>query len=659
MLILDLETTIVKSARKTANPFDPNNFIVCFAAMQPLISDEVIVSADVNLLMSYIDTNSILIGQNIKFDLLYLLQHTRDTKWLKGKHLYDTMFAEYLITGQESSFASLDKLSALYGGTIKDDRIKEYWNAGICTSQIPTDLLYEYAKYDILNTYKVYQGQQPHIKRLKMENLIASQMDDLLSTTLIENNGLKIDTDLSLAKINEIGEANYEPLRIFLPKALPFEFNWSSNDHLSALLFGGTITYLTREVIGQYKTGTRAGEEKQRWIENSYLFTRLSRNSGHSTKKSGVFKVNDDILCEIAKHATTPAGKIAKRVLEERNKSKQINTYYKPMIELADTYGMLHSELIHVQTNTGRLSSRNPNIQNWAKGSGSDIKACCVSRWGSKGSIVEIDASQLEIVVQAYLTQDERMINEIKLGTDFHCLRLAAKSGESYATVHNLCKVEKDVAWQQQRTKVKEFSFQRAYGAGAKAISSTTGMTEDDVKELIKTEDNLFPNVKIYNDSNIDEVNRTKSLVLKADETVGFGYITTLTGRQYRFYEEDAPDFLKKRGVQKSFSPTQIKNYPIQGFGAEVLAEFRGNIVRKLIGREDRVVAINTVHDSLIFDCRNEIRESFMKWLHEESTGVAKLMEKRYNIVVNVPFRFDISYGPNWKELKEYENSRN
>lgn len=652
---MDLETTIIKSARKTANPFDPNNYIVCMAYMEPLISNEVHILTTIDSMMIIISKYTILIGQNIKFDILYLLNATNDTKWLKDKHLYDTMFAEYLITGQESSFASLDKLSSIYGGTLKDDKIKEYWSAGICTSEIPKDLLYEYAKHDILNTYKVYQGQQPHIKRLGMEALIASNMDDLHATTLIEYNGLKIDTDFALLMINELGEANYEKLSKYLPKT-PFTFNWSSTDHVSALLFGGKINYITKELIGTYKTGEKAGQDKYKNTEMVFEFTKLTKIRGEPTKKEGFFRVDSDVLQAIAVHTNTIAGIISNSLLQERNKSKQISTYYRPMVELSGVDGLLHSELVHVQTNTGRLSSRNPNIQNWAKGSGSDIKACCISRWGSEGSIVEIDASQLEIVVQAYLTQDERMINEIKLGTDFHCLRLAAKSGESYETVHHLCKVEKDSGWQQQRTKVKEFSFQRAYGAGAAAISSTTGMTIDDVKVLIETEDNLFPNVKLFNDANIAAVNRTKRLIIKDEQTIGFGFITSPTSRQYRFYEEDAPDFLKKRGVTKSFSPTQIKNYPVQGFGAEVMAEFRGNIVRKLIGREDRVVAINSVHDSIIFDCKNTIVDTFMAWLHEESKSVAKLLEQRYNIVVNVPFRFDISYGPNWKELKEYEH---
>ncbi len=650
-IVADLETTIVKSSRKTANPFDPNNHIVCAAYMFPDESDEVFVTADIEHFMKELSTCDYIIGMNIKFDILYLLNAIKDTKWLKDKKLYDTMFVEYLITGQESSFASLDKLSAIYGGTQKDDKIKEYWNAGICTTEIPTDLLYEYAKYDILNTYKVYQGQQKYINN-KNINLIESNMDDLLATTLIEYNGVYVDSNLAQAKIDALGQADYTSLDIYLPKDLPFTFNWNSNDHISSLLFGGSISFGDRELVGKFKTGDRAGEDKYKNIEKEYTFKKLVRTAGTATKKEGTYKVNDDVLSSLAQSDRGAGAIIAKTILAQRDKAKQIATYYRPVIELSEIDGLLHSELVHVQTNTGRLSSRNPNIQNWPKGSGSDVKACCVSRWGDKGSIVEIDASQLEIVCQAYLTQDARMIAEIKQGTDFHCLRLAAKSGETYDTVHHLCKVEKDEGWIRQRTKVKEFSFQRAYGAGAKAISATTGMTEDDVKALIVAEDALFPNVKIFNDTNIDTVNRTKKLVIKAGETVGFGYITSVTGRQYRFFEENAPEFLKKRGVVKSFSPTQIKNFPIQGFGAEVMSEFRGAIVRKLIGRESRVVAINTVHDSIIFDCKDNILESFMGWLKEESKGVAKLLETRYNIIVNVPFTFDISHGKNWKDLK-------
>jgi len=475
-------------------------------------------------------------------------------------------------------------------------------------------------------------------------------MDDLLATTLIENQGLKIDSDFALRMIDELGEPNYDKLLPYLPKSLPFVFNWSSNDHISALLFGGTITYGDKELIGKFKTGERIGEDKYKNIEKEFIFKKMVRTAGTITKKAGVFKVNDDVLSNIAIHKDTTAGIIASTILSERDKNKQISTYYRPMVELSRVDGLLHSELIHVQTNTGRLSSRNPNIQNW---SGGNIKKCCISRWGNHGSIVEIDASQLEIVCQAFLTQDERMISEIKKGTDFHCLRLAAKSGETYDVVHNLCKVEKDEGWLKQRKKVKEFSFQRSYGAGAQAISDTTGMTVDDVKALIIAEDKLFPAVKLYNDTNIDEINRSKKLIVRGENTIGFGFMTSITGRQYRFFEESAPDFLKKRGVQFSFSPTQIKNYSIQGHGAEVMAEFRGSIVRKLIGREDRAIAINTVHDSIVFDVRDDILESFLKWLHEESLGVAKLLENRYNIRINVPYKFEIQYGKTWGDMKD------
>lgn len=648
-IILDLETTIKQSARRVANPFDIDNYIVCIA-YKFLDQDKVYTfdySSDVfhNVIMN--NNVDVIVGQNIKFDLLYLLCAEKDTKWLKSIYLYDTMFAEYLLTGQQSKFCSLNNLSIKYGGTLKDDRVKEYWNAGICTSEIPKDILYEYAKYDILNTELVYLKQQKSIKTLHMENLINANMDDLLATTLIEYNGMKIDSEFANQKLCEFGEPNYDELAQELPMDLPFVFNWNSNDHISALLFGGDIHYYTREIIGEFKTGTRKGTPKSKLMERIYTFPGLqSQLRGQSTKKDGVFKVDDKVLVSLTSRKGLVA-RIATKILKERDRAKQINTYYKPMVDLSRIDGLLHAELIHVQTNTGRLSSRNPNIQNWSKGSSSDIKACCVSRWGSEGTIVEIDASQLEIVVQAYLTQDDRMINEIKKGTDFHCLRLATKENMSYEDVYTLCKVTKDPEWDKKRTLTKTFSFQRAYGAGSKAISASTGIAEDDIKELIRAEDQLFPRVKEYNDTNIANVTRNRRIIGDAI----CGEMGSTTGRKYVFFEEDSPDFLRKKGIMKTFSPTQIKNYPVQGFGAEILAVFRADLARKLIGREDRVVMINTVHDSIIFDCKNNIVDQFKEWLLKESKNVIQLMETQYNLKINVPLEFDIKSGKNWKEI--------
>jgi DNA polymerase-1 len=665
--IFDLETTTYESARKKANVFDPRNKIVLFAGMYQ--GDQSVVVRKYNDFTEQYFINAmkqadVIIGHNIKFDLLYMIRAFSETKnnilavefknLLRKVKLYDTMFAEYLITAQQSKFASLNEVSLKYGGTLKDDRIKEFWEAGIQTDEIPEDILEEYARYDVLNTHIVYEAQQHQIRKLGIEKLISMNMDDLLATTIMEWNGLKIDVQRAQSKINELGGPNYDTLNTYLPNDLPFEFNWKSNDHLSAFLFGGDIKYTTKEEIGRYKTGIKAGEIKYKNVEKTYSFkNRVGKVLlPQVTKKTGVYRVDDTTLSSLLSSPNTST--IVSAILQERDKAKQISTYYEPMIELSGNSGQLHAELVHVQTNTGRLSSRNPNIQNWSKGSESDIKSCVVSRWGNDGYIVELDAMQLEIVCQAYLSNDPRMLEEIDKGTDFHCLRLATKKGLTYDEVYDNCKIKKLPSWDKERTLTKAFSFQRAYGAGVFKISAATGLSENAVKELIETEKELFPEVERFNSDNIRTVEYS-SFVIEDNKKASL--LTSATGRRYYFEDEDAPDWLQKKGIMRTFSPTQIKNYPIQGFGAEVLAFLRGELVRKLLTVDYKIVMINTVHDSILFDVKKDELHKAMKWLLETSNSSFKRFTQYFELPYLVDIKYEAKYGPNWKDMIEYKGA--
>ncbi len=685
-IVFDLETTIHDTARRFCNPFDKQNSIVTFAWKRLDLSDEVYVTHNPDDFWHAMQDAELIVGHNLKFDIVYLLAKFNTPTFLKDKKLHDTMVVEYLLNYQQQGNLSLNACSLKYGGTQKDDRLKEFWDAGVDTWDIPKDILFEYAKHDIINTDIVYQAQKKQLH--KMQALIDSQMEDLLALCLIEYNGMKLDIDFAKKKIAEFEAADYSILNDFTPKDLPFEFNWKSTKHLGALLFGGIIEYVTKEPIlkkinkiyeevllghteegepiidrrliyydevpGEYelyKTGDNKGKPRYKNTTKQYFFPGYLPANKKVTTDKGNLKVDYDVLVKFKNNKEIKL--LIDTLLELKDKEKQLNTYFAPFIECASVDGFIHGELKPAQTVTGRLSSSSPNLQNLPRSSSSEVKGCVISRFDN-GVIIEIDASQLEIVVQAYLAQDDRMIAELNKGTDFHCLRLAAKENMAYEDVYKLCKIDKDKKWDAKRTNTKAFSFQRAYGAGAQAISKSTGLAIDDVKKLIETEDELFPNVKLFNDTNIEIVNKNKQVLFSNETTTIIGKLPSITGRIYSFEEEDAPDFLQKRGILKSFSPTQIKNYPIQGFGAEILAEFRGNLARKLIGREDRVVMINTVHDSIIFDCKQEIAETFMHWLKKESEKVVYLIQNRYNLVVNVPLKFDIKYGKNWKELGDF-----
>lgn len=91
----------------------------------------------------------------------------------------------------------------------------------------------------------------------------------------------------------------------------------------------------------------------------------------------------------------------------------------------------------------------------------SNIKRVFCSRWYG-GSILEADLSQIEVVVQAFLTQDPNMVQDVIKGVDFHVKRLAYVLGEEYDSVWSKCHVLKDPAYVKKRKDIKSFSFQRA-----------------------------------------------------------------------------------------------------------------------------------------------------------------------------------------------------
>ena len=191
---------------------------------------------------------------------------------------------------------------------------------------------------------------------------------------------------------------------------------------------------------------------------------------------------------------------------------KEIGTYYIRYDEKKKEHvgmltcmmddGIVHHSLNHTSTVTTRLSANNPNAQNFPRGDKSELKAVFVSRFGDKGRMIEADYSQLEVVVQGLLSGDKQLVEDLNNRIDFHCKRVSTKFGISYEEALKLCKDESGpdyATWKERRTDVKGFSFQRAYGAGAAAIADATGMDIEDVKELIKLEEQTYPGIEKFN----------------------------------------------------------------------------------------------------------------------------------------------------------------
>lgn len=337
---------------------------------------------------------------------------------------------------------------------------------------------------------------------------------------------------------------------------------------------------------------------------------------------------------------------------------KDLSTYYwveekvgvlKGMLTLVYPDGLIHHKLNHVNVVTGRLSSSDPNLQNITRKDKSKIKRVFKSRFGSEGKLVVIDYKQIEILCQAILSGDENLIADIRNKIDFHCKRLSTITNRDYEELLEAYLAEDDEV-SALRTKAKGFSFQRAFGAGPTAIAAETGLNREVVKELIKAEGLLYPGVEMFDLKLQEHINNnaTGKVRVVTKEGVKYGKYATWqspTGTIYKWTQHEAPEWL---GTELAFSPTERKNYPVQGLAGEIVETVLGLLFRWWLTLPDNVrkefLLINTVHDSIIIDAK-------IIWINKYMGDVIKIVEsveeiyKRRGITLPVKFTVDTTIG--------------
>lgn len=404
-----------------------------------------------------------------------------------------------------------------------------------------------------------------------------------------------------------------------------------------------------------------------------YTFPQLTRPEPEwEGSTPGVYSTSADII-ESLGNRDLPFLKAMAR-LQKLN--KDLGTYYittdektgeqKGMLTMVGPDGIVHHQLNHTSTVTGRLSCSNPNLQNLTKGDGSQVKSLFRSRWGADGCIIQSDFSSLEVYVQAILTHCRALIDDLKKGVDMHCMRVAAKEGKPYDEVLLLCKGDDDKGiepvseWKYKRTAAKEFSFQRAYGAGADKIAETTGMAVDDVKALIEAEGLRYPEV----DEFYVELHKTLMANRRPTSTfvphptapgkpmcqLGRSFYRTPDGALYGFMESPVPHFMVRKGQPlASFSPTEERNYPVQGTGGTWMKAALWLLVRVFYARKNwggRALMVNSVHDAAYADTHNSVMLEVAREVHACMLEASTLMEYLFNWPLPLPVPSETTAGP-------------
>ena len=198
MYVFDTETSIKSPISSKAHHAWPLNIIVYFGSAYS--DDGALTYTAAHLhnakteFRSSVEAGSLIVGHNLKFDIPYLIKHGfLDVKDVYKLNIYDTQIGAYLLSAQHSSYPSLDEEAAKYGGSLKPSAIKEYWNAGIDTEDIPASEITPYLEGDVNNTLLVAQSQIKLIKQYGMEKLVESQMGALKSLIVMETVGMQVD----------------------------------------------------------------------------------------------------------------------------------------------------------------------------------------------------------------------------------------------------------------------------------------------------------------------------------------------------------------------------------------------------------------------------------------------------------------------------------
>ena len=370
-IILDVETTTINKG----SPFSVNNklcYVGLFDGKTHYIFDieysDTPYRETLDEIQEIINNHDTIVGFNLKFDLHWVRKYGIDITQCRA---WDSQLVHFILTNQRTPYPSLNGVAEHYGLEKKLDIVHdEYWSKGLDTLDVPQDILEEYLIKDLDVTYQVFNIQQKEVALLPTERqrLLSLHNQDLLVLEEMEFNGILFNEKKSLELAKELETELVDINQELVSICGIHDLNFNSNDHISCLLYGGTITIPKKEIVGIYKTGTRKGEQKFGWVDYTYDLPRLVEPlKGSELKKDGYFSTDEQTLRQL--RGSKDAKKVIELILKRSGLEKRRGTYYQGLPELRInqgwTEGKLHGQLNQCVARTGRLSSSKPNLQNF------------------------------------------------------------------------------------------------------------------------------------------------------------------------------------------------------------------------------------------------------------------------------------------------------
>jgi DNA polymerase I-like protein with 3'-5' exonuclease and polymerase domains len=383
VIIVDLETTIRNTGPEAvgsskASPHCEANEVVAIGnwALDQKIPRIVMAGAELRKLRLF-ETPVVIVGHNVKFDLLYLLRSwdlliNDMNRHLSNLYVWDTMVVEYLLSGQQVRMPSLETTAARRKIKFKkDDKIKQYWDEGIDTDKIPEEELLDYLAEDVRVTRNIYVEQVNKAIELGMIPLIKTRMEQWLATVIMEYNGMHVDQEIfirEMATAKTNSDTWHTSVKIDLP-----DVDVNSPKQLYTWLYGGTkkvkIDVPVLDAEGKYtvyKSGIRKGLPKLKKEVKTEVVTGVLNTAVVRDIPPEEQNTSEETLKMLSINKGVPADvrNVLYKILKYREWAKEYNTYFVGVGNYIWPDNKIHGNLNEAVTVTGRLASSNPNLQN-------------------------------------------------------------------------------------------------------------------------------------------------------------------------------------------------------------------------------------------------------------------------------------------------------
>lgn len=338
------------------------------------------------------------------------------------------------------------------------------------------------------------------------------------------------------------------------------------------------------------------------------LFTERGLKPSKKTKTG--YSTDTSVLEELSVYDPVP-----KKILEYRELSKLLSTYVEALPKLTDEDSLIHTTFVQTGTATGRLSCKDPNLQNIPVRSeqGRRIRSAFTSKPGTV--FISADYSQIELVVMAHLSKDPNMCKAFTEGTDVH-----------KATASLIYKVPQEEVTADMRRLAKTINFGVIYGMSAFRLSNELGISRTQAQEFITSYFTEYASIQRFISETIQEAHEKCR-------------VSTIFGRS-RFI----PTINNANKNDQAAAERIAVNTPIQGSAADIVKMAMLKVNTALRKNPTGAKMLLQVHDELIFECpdNQEAIDNTLKLIKENMENAVKL---------SIPLRVSIEYGKNWGEF--------